>query len=198
VTNLVVAMPAEARPLIEFFNLRKSGSLSSSKVFAGEGVWLVISGVGARAARLAVERLSSRTGPYVDRCWVNVGVAGHADHELGRAFLAAKIEDATTGRSWSPQVDFPHGLPTAEVRTVARPEQRYDEDVLYDMEAAAFYETAIRFSPREKVHVLKIVSDNLRRPVETVTAEAASQLVNQQLPAVERLLTQLERLSAVG
>ena len=195
-TNLVVALRAEAQPLIDSFGLRQVGLPSQVKMFEGNGVSLVISGVGRRVARVAVERLFSRTGRAGDRCWVNIGVAGHAAHELGRLFLAAKIEDATTGRSWTPHVGFPHGLPTAVVRTVERPEDRYDEDVLYDMEAAAFYEAAIRCSARERVQVLKVVSDNRRRPATTLTARKASRLVAEQLPAVERLLSEVERVTS--
>ena len=52
--NLVVALRAEAEPVIEYFQLEAGSADGLFTIYRGESVWLVISGVGRVLAGAAV------------------------------------------------------------------------------------------------------------------------------------------------
>jgi hypothetical protein len=192
--NLLVALKSEARPLIERFSLSRVAADSRPRLFEGPGLCLAISGIGKTAATTAVSALVSLNGQEEEQGWVNLGLAGHRDHELGRAFLAHKVEDAVSGQVWRPPPVFGVGLPRAAVLTVEEPELEYPLDVLYDMEASAFLAATSQYSRPELAQVLKVVSDNLQRPTRLLTAMTAAELMRQQMPAIEELIWQVRRL----
>ncbi len=173
--HFVVALRAEARPIIRHFGLTVSGSQGPHRLLSSpDGVLnLLVTGPGREAAAAAVTRLRETK----DSAWLNVGIAGHAEHRVGTAFLAHSIVDAATGRAWYPPLVFDPPCPTASVRTVARACLDFPTDDLYDMEACGFYEAASRCASHELVHCLKVVSDNRDRPASSLTGDRVSELV---------------------
>ncbi len=61
-------------------------------------------------------------------------------------------------------------LARSPVRTVDRPELAYQEEGVFEMEAAGFIETALRFSSAEFVQVMKVVSDTPTKGIVTLDA----------------------------
>ena len=144
--NLVVSLVAESRPLIRHFGLREQRTARGFRVYHGDGMRLVVSGIGKTAAGAGAAYLGALAGAGQHEAWLNVGIAGHAELELGEPVHALRITDVATGRNWYPPqiLDLPgRGL---RVLTVDRAETLYADDAVYDMEAAAFYATALRFS----------------------------------------------------
>jgi len=196
--NLVLALKSEAKPLIEHFKLAETVTDTGARLFEGSGLSLVIGGIGKAAATAAVTTLSVRSSPQEEQVWINLGLAGHRTHEVGRAFLAHSVEDAQSGEIWRPRPIVDADLPTVAVQTVERPELDYPEDCLYDMEASAFMAAVSRRPYADLIQVMKIVSDNRKRPTRQLTAQLAVRLVRQQLPAIERLISEIRLRSISG
>jgi adenosylhomocysteine nucleosidase len=157
--RFVVALQAEARPLVERFGLEPAGE-GPFPQFRGEGAWLIVSGPGKAAAAAATAYLHLAAGGALGRVWLNVGLGGHSQRPLGEGVVADKISDAASGASWYPQLVIDSPSPTVPVLTVERVEEEYSPPWVYESEAAGFFPTACRFSVAELVHCYKVVSDN--------------------------------------
>jgi hypothetical protein len=204
--RLVVALAAEARPIVRHWRLQASGSGPLPR-FEGDSMELVVSGIGAMAAATAVGYLAGRgegqdesgrwQGSHREAVgWLNVGIAGHREHAVGSVWLGSKVVEQASGRTWFPPLAFESPCPGVVIRTVADVERELADDALYEMEAAGFYPAATRFATAELVQVLKVVSDNAEAPPERLTAARVGDLVEGSLPTLETLVEGLGALSA--
>ena len=101
--NIVVAMPCEAKPLVEHFALQRNSQLHAFPVYASTDMTLITSGVGKVNSAMAVAWLAGQQQTR-DQQWLNIGMAGHASHKPGTLLVANKVTDMATNRSWYPQV----------------------------------------------------------------------------------------------
>jgi hypothetical protein len=155
-------------------------------------VALVISGPGRIAAAAAVAAVAA-TVP--DAAWLNLGIAGHADHPLGSSFLAHRVREVASGRAWYPPLVFAPPCPTAGLTTVDTPCEDFPDDDLYDMEGAGFYEVAGRCAPHELVHCLKVVSDNREHPARDLDAARVRELIGDNVALIAAVVEQLAMLA---
>ena len=191
-THLAVAMACEAKPLLSQFGLRRATEATAFPVYRGDDVALVVTGVGCIAAAAGVGYLAGLTGAGRGDPWINVGVGGHRELSVGTVVLAHEVRDAASGRTTYPPRALVEELSSIEVLTVAEVERRYEEDVVYEMEAAAFLTTARRFAIGELVQVLKIISDGPASPADELDPDRISRLVESCLPAVANLVRLLD------
>lgn len=193
--NLVVALATESRPLIEHFGLSEDRSVLGFRVFRGDGVRLVVTGMGRVPCAGGVAALGERGTDAGMSAWLNVGIAGHAAHGVGEGIHAVRILEAATGRSWyPPQVVSLPGRAEA-LCTVDAPETSYTGGYAYDMEASAFYATAVRYATGELVQVYKIISDNREQGVDSVARHTVRDAIARHLPAIEALAAGLSALA---
>lgn len=186
--RFVVALEAEARPLVDHFRMAPAGE-SPFKVFRSDAVWLIVSGQGKAAAAAATAYLHLLAGGAMGRAWLNVGIGGHGRRPVGESFIAHKITDSASGASWYPQLVIDAPRPTAPILTVERVEEEYSPPWVYESEAAGFFPTACRFSLAELVHCFKVISDN---PDATLSRRMSS-------ATIEKLIGQnLEEIGAFG
>ena len=190
---LVVALSAEARPLVAHFGLASAREIESLEIYRRPGLSLIVSGVGRAAAAAAVEALARAVPVEEHSAWLNIGVAGHRNHAIGTAVLATTIVDDVTGERWTASTPSDLHFESGSVRTVDQVELEFDSESLYDMEAAAFYRQAIRLTTPDLVQVLKIVSDNRETGALCVSAHRVQGLVERNLPGIDRLLSYLHR-----
>lgn len=194
--RLVVALEAEARPFKVHFNLaRDPEDRGEFKIYRQGEVALVVSGPGKVAAAAATAYLHLAAGAEVDAVWLNVGIAGHGEREVGESVVAHKVSDRARGESWYPPWVFEPPCESVEVVTVDGVERAYGGDACYEMEASGFLSTAQRFASAELVHCLKIISDGPTTSPESLTAKRVSQLVEGSLPIFKKLLGPLRELS---
>jgi adenosylhomocysteine nucleosidase len=182
---LLVALQAEARPLRGAFRLAARPAAGPFPHFAGDGVQLVVTGVGKVAMAAACGWLAGRASE--PGLWLNVGIAGHRGLPLGSALLAHRVLDRATGASLYPPLAIAPPCPTGTVETVDRPEFDYPLDHAYDMEASAFVEVARHFAGAELVQVLKVVSDGKREDIAGLDRAAIGARVESLLPQIEEL-----------
>src|SRR5690606_2536498 len=186
--RLVVALRAEARPVIERFGLEPIEARSAYPIFRGARALLIVAGVGKLRAAAATAYLHAASGSVPGAPWINVGIAGHPSASPGAVFLAHKVIEESSGRAWYPPLVFDPPIPTATGRTFEAPDERYENAAeLSDMEAAGFLATATGYSTRELVHVLKVVSDNPDTRIASVNAASATEWVAGLVPALETL-----------
>lgn len=191
---MIVALPAEARPLVDHFGLVETCYSEQIRIYSRGGLNLLISGVGSKRAAAGVayaavgQERSALTG------WLNIGVGGHAELPRGTLVLANKILDRRSGETWYPQLVFESSILKGPVTTVDGPESEYSGSAVYEMEAAGFFPEAVRQSTIELVHVVKLVSDNSAHPVGRVTRQLVEGLIKSRLGEIEELLQGLRAL----
>lgn len=190
---VVVALAAEARPMIAHLQLARVEDLPALSIYRRSDLALIVGGVGKEAMAASVAALAKAIPFEEHSVWLNVGVAGHRNHEIGTAVLARRVidEESETVYSLSPPADL--RLEMGDVRTVAHVEKRYETQALYEMEAAAFCERTFDLTSSQLIQVLKIVSDNRRSGTLCVSARQVQGLVEESLPKVDLLVSSLHR-----
>ncbi len=184
--NIVVALPAEAKPLITHFGLKRKQPDGIFPIYQNGGISLVRSGVGREAAANATRFLLHSHNQQEDIIWINLGIAGHATRQIGEMILAACITDEDSQQEWNipPHLNFPYELET--LTTLSQPEFDYTRPGAFDMEAAGFL-SALNGSG----YCIKIISDNSCQPGHSIKAKWVSQLISEQLNKIDQLMHQL-------
>ncbi|MEQ1486080.1 hypothetical protein [Methyloglobulus sp.] len=193
-TFIYTALPCEAKPLIEFFRLKKDTTIQCFAVYANNHICLTVTGIGKNAMSAGIAYTQALFASS-NSVMLNIGIAGHKEHPVGSVFLIAKITDNDSGRRYYPPLAFTPPCPTQCLQTVAKPQLTYHPSHLCDMEASAFYETATRFSSGELIQCLKIVSDNELSPALNIQPKQVSALICTQLPTIESILMELTKLA---
>ena len=193
--TLTTALPCEAKPLIEKFGLQHQSECSAFRLYQNDDLRLIVTGVGKLAAASAVSFLSHEQ-QHEQQAWLNVGITGHASHEIGTAILAHKIIDAGNQQCWYPALINSSSCTSDTITTVDQIQDEYSDESCYDMEASGFFSAASRFNNIELIHSLKVVSDNRHCNTFNITANLTSELIAEQLEHVEKLIEQLRQMSA--
>lgn len=194
---IYAALPCEAKPLVEHFSLKKATTIQPFAVYLNHDICLTVTGLGKSAMAAGVAYTQALFASVEHPVLVNIGIAGHFDHAVGSLFLIDKITDVDSRKSYYPPLVFTPPCPTANIQTVSRPQLVYDREHLCDMEASAFYETAVRFSSGELIHCLKVISDNESSPAENIQPKQVAQLIAAHVATIETLLAELSRLAAL-
>ena len=193
--RFVVALQAEARPLVERFGMQAVGE-GPFPVYRGQAGWLIVSGQGKAAVAAATAYLHLLSGAVPCRAWLNVGLGGHSERPLGEGVVAHKISDGASGASWYPQLVIDSPRPTVPVLTVERVDEEYSLPWVYESEAAGFFPTACRFSVAELVHCFKVISDNPDATLARRTSGAAvTELIAGNLDGIETFAAGLAGLA---
>ena len=193
--NIVVALPAEARPLLDHFRLRDRQHNMVFPIYRNTDMALIVSGSGKVAAAAATALLAGTGTPHSRAAWLNIGIAGHAHHAIGSGYIAHRITDSATGKNWSPPQLHELSTPTESLYTVDRPEDDYPTTALYEMEASGFLPVANRFSSSELVQCFKVISDNRTQATTAVTAKLCAQLITARLADIEQLVNALSGMA---
>ncbi|MBB64139.1 MAG: hypothetical protein CMO81_03665 [Waddliaceae bacterium] len=193
--NFVVACPGEARALINFYGLKRSSTQSLFPIYEGDEIRLIESGIGQIKAAAATAYLIGRYSEPKHEVWINIGIGGHPTLELGETRIAHKLFCSTNRATFYPVHVTPLPYPSTTVHTVDKPEENYPDNVIYEMEATAFYSIANRVSPAELVHCVKVVSDNRESHWKDLDHERVSKMIVQALPKLSSWFKSLKELS---
>lgn len=193
--HIITALPCEAKPVIKHYKLNGRQAENGFRIYENKEIRLIIAGIGKCAAAAACAYLQGAE-PHTKHAWLNLGIAGHRELAIGEAVMAHKITDANTDTSWFPAMPFKTPCQTVDLLSLDQPNTEYDCDKVYDMEAAGFYSTAIRFNSSELVQVFKVISDNHANPAEQVSAQQAEQIITAQLDCIDELIQQFTELAS--
>lgn len=192
--HIVTALPCEARPILDYYDLAPLQQGGHFRVYGNEDCTLIISGIGKLAAAAACGYLGALQASQ-HGAWINIGIAGHLHYPVGNGYLAHRITDQASQQSWYPAVIFDPPCPTEHLISVDTAETSYDQPALYEMEATGFYASAIRFSPSELVHCYKVISDNASSPADRFSLRQVEALIQDKLPQITSIITALQLLS---
>jgi hypothetical protein len=185
--NLVIALPAEAKPLIRLLKLQRDQVNMALPVYRQDHFQLVISGPGREAATQGVRYLHS-IQPNAEVKWFNIGICGHGSLELGTLILIDCIVDQQTGRRWSltttPESIHPSGILTC----VDIPQTDYAPEMAYDMESSGFIDAVSSLNQVEFARIIKIVSDNPQHNSRKINGKLIRTLFEQQLESVNAMI----------
>jgi nucleoside phosphorylase len=192
--NLVVALNSEAGPLVRHYRMSRHRETSGYRVYARDDMRLVVTGVGKMNAAGGVAYLGGRD-PGLNRAWLNVGLAGHECLAVGTGIVAHKITDRMHARSWYPRQadDFP-GI-GGHVVTYDHAITDYPPSAVCEMEAAAFYFIAKRFSGGELIQCYKVVSDNAANGIAAVSPALARELIGDNLNNIDGIVSRISDLA---
>ncbi len=189
----VCALHCEAKPVIDYYRLRKlPGQVFD--LYRGDDMALAVSGVGKLASAAATAWAATAHRDQAALAWINLGIAGAADHEIGDAFLLHQVIDDDRGKRYYPAPVARPPLPGSACRTRSRPGYQYREDCLFDMEASGFMQAALYFSSAELVQGIKLVSDN-RRQQAAPGRQQVSALIHDRIGEITRLAEALAGLA---
>ena len=189
---IYTALPCEAKPVVDHFNLKKELSIQPFAVYLGKDICLTVTGVGKSAMAAGVaytQALFPSVRPFF---MLNLGVAAHKEYALGDLYIMDKITDFDSQRSYYPSLFISLPYPAGSIQTVSTPQLDYDSLQFFDMEASAFYETAVRFCTSEFIFCLKIISDNQHSSVENIQPKLVSQWITKHVSVLDLLLSQIE------
>lgn len=145
---------------------------------------LTISGIGKINAAGAVIHTYMLFNEIKNNGWLNFGIAGHALHKPGTPLLANKIIDGTSAQTWYPQLLFNTVLANEALITLDRPSSKYQNNAMFDMEAAGFYGSVTKVSSLELCHSLKIISDNNIQDIARINKITVNRLMEKNLETI--------------
>ena len=180
----VSALHCEAKPVIDFYRLKKSHEDNAFDLFRGDGMACIISGTGKIASSAACAWIAARYRDEASIAWINLGIAGAAQHDLGTIFSLHQVIDADDGHRYYPAAACGFELEGSSCMTLSRPSEDYCEEYLFDMEASGFMYASLRFSSAELIKSVKIVSDNRNEKV-GMNRQRVSDLVNQNIASID-------------
>ncbi|MEM7260123.1 MAG: hypothetical protein AAF404_22340 [Pseudomonadota bacterium] len=194
--NFVVALPAEAAPVIQHWRLKKSNHQHPFTLYHNENMRLVVSGMGKCNSAAATAWLAGITSDRRQRSsiWINLGIAGHQQFAVGTLICASRIIDAATKRSWYPTL-IKNPLTKASVQTVDAPSSDYNSTHALEMEASGFYATALNLTTAELIQCFKVISDNPDNSLDRLDAETVRTLIKDSLTNIDNQLQTLMELS---
>ncbi len=185
---IYAALPCEAKPLVEYFNLKKEVAILPFAVYFNNDICLTVTGLGKSAMAAGVAYTQALFAVVEHPVMLNIGIAGHKDQPLGDLFLIDKIIDRDSQKNYYPALIGTPPCCTGSIQTASKPQLGYDTPHLCDMEASAFYETAVRFTTGELIFCLKVISDNQASSVDTISPKQVAAFIAAHLVTVESLL----------
>lgn len=186
---LITALDAEARPLCEYYRLKRDTSLPYT-LYRNEEIVLVVSGMGRTNALMAVSALLGWRVPEVTDILINIGICGApSTYAIGEVLLIHQILDGD--RRYYPDILYPHRLRETSMRCVDTPQALFT-DYPVDMESGAIFQAASRFLKLHQMAFLKIVSDHCTP--ELVTKEGVMELLRSHVNSVDTLISSLRAI----
>lgn len=194
---IFTALPCEAQPLIKYFNLIKENRPSPFLLYRKDNMVLTVSGVGKIAMAGAVAHTLALFPNTSLPILINIGIAGHKTQSIGNLLLGIKIYDKESAKTFYPQLIGKNWPQTDTIQTSSLPCTNYKEKGMYDMEASAFYEIAVKFSSNELIHCIKIISDNEQSSIKNIHPKKVTEWITDQLQIIDTLLIQWIKLKEI-
>jgi len=191
---MMFALNCEAKPWVDLYRLKKANAEPFSLYVSSDtNVELIITGIGDIAMASAVGWIGAQS-PRRQRVWLNIGTAGHASYALGTVLQVHGVANSAQGRAHYPPLTAKWEQGTAALLSVAAPTENYPEGAMVDMEAAAFFSAAMRFSSSELVQAVKVISDNSEHGLDELNADRITELMSEHTLELDRYAKNLVAL----
>ena len=184
---IACALHCEAKPLVEFYKL-KLDRTAVYPIFSNEFMSLVVTGMGKLVTAAAISYLYAHSKEVKNAAWLNIGIAGHASHEVGTLLNIAKITDSNTGQNFYPARLYGVKGISSILTTVEQYNSFYPDGMTLDMEAAAFMSVVQKFTLLDMVQILKVVSDNQSHSTEEINKSFVSDIIQKNLDGIDETI----------
>ncbi|MCU7796063.1 MAG: hypothetical protein KZQ75_02900 [Candidatus Thiodiazotropha sp. (ex Myrtea spinifera)] len=190
--NILVALPAEAKPIIRTYGLQRKQPDGIYPCYVKQPFTLVLTGPGTEAMEKSVAFLHSQQQEDNSAIWLNIGITGHGSLARGTCLLAECVHDLPSACYWqlSPPVD--HLFPAGPLHCVAEPVSIYKQDTAYDMESSGFAAGIDKIGALERAQIMKVVSDNPQEPSSQINGRMVSDLIQSAIPTLSVLIDRLK------
>ncbi len=157
--HFIIATSPESNLLIKKLKLKKVNSTPGFDLFFHDNFSLTITGLGKVNSALGVAHTFYKFRSCFNNIWINIGLAGHKKEKIGTLALVDKIFDYETQKSMYPFFIKNYEIKKLSCTCYPKPNFNYDAS-MSDMESSGFFFSANKFSTKELIHSLKIISDN--------------------------------------
>lgn len=190
---IFTALRFEAKPLVKLFNLKKNSLEKMYDVFENteNSICLTITGVGQISMAAAVAHVLTMKKTSRNDFILNIGISAGNNEGI---YMINKIIEEVTGRTFYPDMIYRHEFMEEALysgMTVKNANEAVIEG-LYDMEGAAFYQSAIKYVNSEKISLIKIVSDKFEG--EKVNIEKVNSLLESNVEKINTFIVKLLEL----
>ena len=184
---IVIALHAEANPIIEALNLKQTQKKPFS-LYENKSIKLIISGIGNINASSATTYLLTKYHSSAKDIIINIGICStyHEDERIGTLYEIDKIIHASTNKVY--HLNKKNYLTqTALLTSFATPQsKKHPKYHLADMESIGFYLASKKFMKYENIYLFKIVSDHLND--EILKHQEVETMIEKHLPLFHKLL----------
>ncbi len=192
--NLIVATYFEAKPIILFYNLKRKIRIQEFHIYENPklNISLTISGIGNIMSGAATSFTYCKYNKIKNNIWINFGLAGTKDEKIGEFFLVNKVSDFDKKKkSFFPIFAKDFRFKKKECISYHNKNENYNL-ALSDMESYGFFSVAERFSSREFIFLIKIVSDNQIESIDFFSREKVFRLINRNMENVAKFISNIE------
>jgi adenosylhomocysteine nucleosidase len=187
------ALHCEAKPVIDFYRLKKQAGTHAFDLYQRDDIACVVSGIGDLNMAAACAWAASRFG-HENPCWINLGIAGHKSFALGTALVADQVYRGDNAQAIYPAALIQQVLSSATIISQAVEQTDYHPHAAYDMEAYAFLHSCRHFTALEFCSCIKVISDNAENPPDRNKARI-SQLIADNSQAIADYASRLQQQS---
>ena len=189
--HLIVATNSEARPLIDLFKLKKK-KLKKNFIYENQSISLTITGIGKVNAAIGVTQTYFFYNQKSDNIWINIGIAGHKNLKVGDICSVSKISDNEIDKKFFPFING-FRMQNQECLTIGKQKKSYSSSI-YDMESSGFYQSACKYSSKELLQIVKIISDNQYESIDFKNKEIVYNLIINHKKLINELCSFMFRL----
>ncbi len=162
--HFIVATQPEAQPIIDIFKLRKIQNSNILPIYNSKNISLTITGIGKVNSAIGVTQTHYEITQQKNDIWINIGLAGHEKFDIGKIFVVNKISDYSSGKVFFPFISDLE-IKSLECISFDKENKKYNNS-MSDMESIGFYQAANKYSTKELINILKIVSDNKKESID--------------------------------
>jgi hypothetical protein len=181
-----VSLYVEAKPIIEYYDLKKDMYDRFYQIFKSDNMTLIITGVGKIACAAATSHILSKNLLFDEDIVINIGICGAKnDVQIGTPYLINKIKDASTGKDYYTDVLLKHEFYENSIETFDKPVEDVSEleEALCDMESSGFYLSASKYVEQHRIFLIKVVSDRIG--VDIVDKNVVSSIIEKNLDKID-------------
>jgi len=199
---ILTALSSEARPLIDFYKLKKIED-KPFFIFANEeqNILLIVSGIGEEKALISTTYLLTKYKTDKDSFLLNIGIAGGSQNlEIGDIFLINKLTDLENQKSFFPDMNFKFDLKESSIFSVKTPQigeikNISENNYLVDMESVGVFKASNYFLDTSSLIFIKIISDNLKsNQISQINNKKIEELISKHVHKIDEVISTLKKV----
>ena len=190
--HIIIATISEAKPFITFYKLKKKNRIKEFDIYENprKNLSLTITGIGKLSTAIAMAYTFVEYEKKRNQIWLNFGLAGTKNLKIGELAVVNKVEDESSKFKFYPYFFRDFKLNRIQCITYEKPNFVYNKS-LSDMEASGFFFSANKFTSKELIFCLKIISDNSKEKLDFNNREEVFNLIYKKITQIDKFIKQI-------